>query len=171
MLNLFYKGNWRLEIPDASYDNFIWQVQNVSIPTVDLGITEFVRGPKYAKLGNTNVASTEISYGDLSVTFLLDEDFKTYKEIYKWMLTMNSPIDNGMFEGKIPKTMLLHILDNNKDKVVATYRFLNPFPKSISEVEMNYIETGDLTVSTCDVTFEVSYFTLEIDGKEVKAFS
>lgn len=165
MKNLTQKNNFRLDIPDAGFDNFVWQIQNLSIPSVELEVAPVVKGPKYAKLMNNNVPGTGTSYSDLVVTFVIDENLLTYKELYQWMLTCNNPTGASTFEGKIPATLLIHILDNNKDKIVATYRFINPFPKSLDELEWTYTEQGDVDVITCSVTFEYSYFEMLMDGK------
>ncbi|CAL9999746.1 tail tube [Vibrio phage D479] len=165
MKNLAMKNNFRLDIPDSAFDNFVWQIQNLTIPGVSLEIAPIVNGPKYAKIANNHVAGSATSYDDLTITFIVDEELLTYKELLSWMLTMNNPTGGSEFEGKIPATMLLHILDNNKDKIMASFKFINPFPKSIGDIEWTYTEQGDVDAITCDVTFEYSYFDMLMDGK------
>ncbi|CAM0099589.1 tail tube [Vibrio phage K567] len=170
MKNLTMKNNFRIDIPDNNAtETFVWQIQTASIPGVNMEVASIARGPKYAKLADNNIAGSATSYDSLSIQFLVDEDLKTYAELYRWMLTMNNPNGPSNPDGKVPSTLLLHILDNNKDKIVATYRFINAFPKSLSQVEWNYTEAGDVEVVTCDVEFEYAYFEMihKIDGKEV----
>lgn len=164
------KNNFRIDIPDNNATRtFQWQIQTATIPGVSMEVASVTRGPKYSKLANNNIAGTGTTYDDLSIQFLVDEDLQTYAEIYKWMITMNNPTGGSISDGKVPVTILLHILDNNKDKIVATYRFINAFPKSISSVEWNYTESGDVETVTCEVEFEYSYFEMihKINGKEI----
>ncbi|AJT61160.1 hypothetical protein [Vibrio phage XZ1] len=169
MKNLTMKNNFRIDIPDNNATQaFQWQIQTATIPGVTMEIASITRGPKYAKLANNHVAGSGTSYDDLSIQFLVDEEMRTYAELYRWLITMNNPTGASTSDGIVPVTMLLHVLDNNKDKIVATYRFVNAFPKSLSAVEWNYTESGDVEVVTCDVEFEYSYFEMihKVDGKE-----
>ncbi len=170
MKNLTMKNNFRIDIPDnGATETFQWQIQTATIPSVNMEIASISRGSKYAKLANNNIAGSGTSYDDLSIQFLVDEEMRTYAELYKWLITMNNPIGPSNSDGKVPVTLLLHVLDNNKEKTVATYRFINAFPKSLSAIEWNYTESGDVETVTCDVEFEYAYFEMvhKVDGKEV----
>jgi hypothetical protein len=170
MINLTSKNNFRIDIPDnGSTSTFQWQIQSATLPSVQLQTASVTLGPKYSKLADNNIAGTGTSYDDLSIQFLVDEDLKTYSELYSWLLTMNNPVGASTHDGKVVSTILLHILDNNKEKVVATYRFINAFPKTLGNIEFNYTESGDIEVVTCDVEFSYSYFEMIhiVDGKEV----
>ncbi|AUR86060.1 tail tube protein [Vibrio phage 1.081.O._10N.286.52.C2] len=161
MINLLAKNGFRLDIPDnGNTDTFQWQIQSAQIPSVTMEVASIARGPKYSKLSNNNIAGTGTSYDDLTIQFLVDENMITYAELYRWMMTMNNPTGPSNSDGCTPASMLLHVLDNNKDKVVATFRFMNPFPKSLGVVEFNYTEAGDVETVTCDVDFEYSYFEM-----------
>lgn len=170
MKNLTQKNNFRIDIPDNnSTSTFVWQIQTATIPGVQMEVAAIARGPKYSKLANNHVPGTGTSYDDLTIQFIIDEDMKAYAELYRWMITMNNPTGASTHDGNVPATMLLHVLDNNKDKTVATYRFINAFPKSLSTLEWNYTEAGDVEAVTCDVEFEYAYFEmiLKQDGKDV----
>lgn len=170
MKNITTKSNFRIDVPDNNATGtFVWQIQTATIPGVNMEVASINRGPKYAKLANNNVAGSGTSYDDLSIQFLVDEDMKAYAELYRWMITMNNPTGASTSDGLVPVTLLLHVLDNNKEHIVATYRFINAFPKSLSAVEWNYTEAGDVEAVTCDVDFEYAYFEMvhKVDGTEV----
>lgn len=165
MKNLTHRNNFRLDIPDEGFSNFVWQVQSINIPDVTMETAPVIKGPKYSKLAGNHIAGSGTTYGDLNITFLLDENLEAYAEMYKWMLTMNNPTGPSNHDGKVPVTMLIHVLDNNKDKVTNTFRFINTFPKALDQIEWNYTEAGDVESITCNVTFECSYFEMIVKHK------
>lgn len=170
MKNTAGKSNFRIDIPDNNAtEDFVWQIQSASIPAVNMEVAAIARGPKYAKLADNNIAGSGTSYDSLAIQFLVDEDFNSYAQLYKWLLTMNYPNGPSNPDGKVATTMLLHVLDNNKENIVVTYRFINAFPKSIGQVEFNYTEAGDVETVTCEVDFEYAYFEMihKASGKEV----
>lgn len=170
MMNTTKRRNFRLDIPDnGALQSFQWQIQQANIPSVNMEIAPIKRGPQYAKLDNNNIAGSGTSFDDLNIQFLVDENLETYAELLKWLLTMNNPTGASNHDGKVPSLLLLHILDNNGEDIVATFKFVNPFPKTLSDIEWNYTESGDVDSVVCDVTFEYAYFEMihKINGKEV----
>lgn len=173
MENLTKSSNFRIDIPGAekSLATFQWQIQTATIPAVSMEVASVTRGSKYSKLANNNIAGTGTSYSDLVITFLMDENFLSYAELYQWLLTMNNPVNHGDNpDGKTSNTLLLHVLDNNKEHIVASFRYINPFPKELGEVSFNYTEAGDVDSVTCDVTFEYAYFEMIVDGKTLTPY-
>ena len=77
---------FKFQIKKAPNVNFY--VQSVVMPSITLGSTyvptPFVRQP---------FAGDHIEYGDLSVTFKMDEDMKSYLEIYNWLVGIGKPDD------------------------------------------------------------------------------
>ena len=167
MNNLTQRGNYRFDIPDNRLsETFQWQVQTLSIPSVTMETAKVVRSPK---LSNTMMAGTGTEYEDMQVTFLIDEDMLSYSELYEWMLTMQNPCGPTTESAtNVPRTTLLHILDNTKENTVATFKFHEMYPKALGEVEFNYTETGDLESMTCICTMGYVYFEMIMpDGKVV----
>jgi len=168
MLNNTSRNNYRFDIPDSRLtETFQWQIQNISFPSVQMETAKVIRSPK---LSNTTIPATGTSFGDLQVTFLLDEEMKSYSELFSWFLTMQNPHSGTTAdEANVPRTALLHILDNIKDKIVCTFRFHKIFPKQLGEIEWTYGESGDVTAMTCTVGFGIEYFEMirKINGQDV----
>lgn len=70
-------------------------VQQVSMPSVSLGSAEmptpFQRIP---------IAGTQLTYGDLSITFKIDEDLQNYLELYNWLTAISFPDNFTQYPGE-----------------------------------------------------------------------
>lgn len=159
MKNTSIKSNFRLDIPDNGLtENFVWQVQMVSFPSVTMETARITRSPK---LSNTQLAGTGTEYEDIQITFLLDSELKTYQELYSWMLTMQNPVGpTTVSDRNVPRQGILHILDNTRENTVASFKFYEMYPKMLGEIEWNYTEAGDLESMTCTVTMGYTYFDM-----------
>lgn len=66
--------------------NVEYYCQSVSLPEMRLGTTTmpnpFVRIP---------VAGDQLTFGNLSLTFKVDEDMTNYRELYDWMISLGFP--------------------------------------------------------------------------------
>lgn len=75
--------------------NVNYFVQQVGMPGVTLGTidiaTPFQRIP---------LAGTQLSYGDLSITFKIDEDLQNYLELYRWLEAISFPDDFTQYPGE-----------------------------------------------------------------------
>lgn len=135
--------NMRLEIPDAqTTQNFVNAAQSVTIPSFEMDVSRVAINQMASGL----LPGSKIIYEPLRVRFLIDEHFKSYIEIYQWMLSIT---DSRTFNstahlpGARPRSMLVHLLDNSKKNIVLTLKFNDPFPSSMDEVEMSYTDDGN----------------------------
>lgn len=75
--------------------NVNYFVQQVSMPGVSLGSvdmpTPFQRIP---------IAGTQLTYGELSITFKIDEDMQNYLELYNWLTAIGFPDNFGQYPGE-----------------------------------------------------------------------
>lgn len=159
MLNNQYKNNYRFEIPDNRLsETFLWQIQSVSFPGVQMQTAKVAYSPKIA---DTEIPGTGTTFEDMQVTFILDEELLAYSELFSWMLTVQNPhgptTENAI---NTPKTALFHIMDNIKENIVCTFRMHGLFPKALGEIEWAYNEAGDVETMTCMVTFGYKFFEM-----------
>ena len=117
------------------------------------------------KLANSLPGST-IEFDPLIVNFLCDKDLRAWLDIYKWMLSLNNYITH---ESKAwhpkgrPEAVTLHILDNNKDKIVMSIHYYGAWPSDLSEIQYSYKEDSDPAINAT-ATFNFKSFAVEIDG-------
>ena len=83
-VNFLSPLGFKFQIKKAPNVNFF--IQSVSLPSITLGSayipTPFVRQP---------YAGDHLEYGDLSITFKMDEDLKSYMEIHNWIVAIGKP--------------------------------------------------------------------------------
>lgn len=114
------------------------------------------------------------TYDLLNVTFIVDEDLKTWKEIHDWIRAMTFPKEFEEYAklGKLNQftlssytkapqysdaTLTLLTSANNPN---VRFKFYELFPTSVSTFVMSSTDTPD-SVVTADATFRYTYFDLE----------
>ena len=138
-----------------------------NIPELNLGIAV---QPSYLK--DIDRPGEKIEFGDLNITFLVDEDLVNYMEIQKWIRGLGFPEDLDQFaqlekeailgpQGKFENIYsdgVLQILSSNQ---VAKYQvvFQDLFPYSLSTLSFDATDT-DIEYFTADVSFKYTIYNL-----------
>lgn len=100
-------------------------------------------------------------YGDLDITFLVDEDMVNYLEIYDWMRLMGNLDDHSEYEENTNQ----HFSDasitilNSAMNANLSVNFKNIFPKSLSGIDFSSTNSDTepllVTATFAYTTFEV----------------
>ena len=141
------------------------------IPEINL---EVVQQPSYLK--NLDVPGDILTYGDLSVRFLVDENMENYMSIHNWLTGLGFPetaeqyknlttSDSGLRDQKAAfSDGSLHILNSNF-RDIAVVKFRDLFPISISPLEFD-ATANDVQYLTAEVSFKYTiYDILGTNGK------
>ena len=111
-----------------------------------------------------------MTFGDLNLTFLINENMDNYYEIYKWMKGLSNPRHEEEFQNylrgvkevgrqndfqKATTDARLLVLDSNF-KTITTTVFMNVFPVSLSGVRFSADPT-DIDYVTADVPSNIHY--------------
>ena len=127
--------------------------QATGIPDISMPFTE-VPTP-YRRIAIA--PSGGVSFGDLNIRFLIDEDMVNYMSIHNWIRTY------GLSESRSSSadqysTALLQILTshNNTNHIVE---FKNIFPTSLSGVPFD-ATVGDIEYLLADATFKYESYTI-----------
>ncbi|UYD57414.1 tail tube terminator protein [Aeromonas phage B614] len=161
--------NFMIDIPASTgIKSSLMNVQTASIPGFRIPPTEL----PLAEQGTArqNVPSTTTEFEPLIVRFLMDEDYESYLEIYRWMLSLNDYArQTPSMWGTVhqPTAITLHVLNNSKRDIVASFNYYGAWPSEIGEIEYSYTEEGDVSV-TFTVTFFFKYFEIEKGGNLVR---
>jgi hypothetical protein len=118
-------------------------VQNVNLPGVSLGSasipTPFVKVP---------LAGDHIGYGDLQITFKVDEDMANYLEIFNWIKTIGFPDSYSQYNpAEVYSDATLTVLSSAMNpKFDITFVDLYPmdlggFMFNSTAADVDYIET------------------------------
>lgn len=135
------------------------------IPEITLDTTT---QPSYLK--NIDVPGEKISYGDLTIQFLVDENMENYKIVHDWITGLGFPETAQQF---IEKTTdrdglrdmkeqfadgTLRILNSNFNEV-AKVKFLDMFPVSLSSLDFDATST-DVNYFTAQASFKYTVYQL-----------
>jgi hypothetical protein len=140
------------------------------IPEISL---DLARQPSYLK--DLDVPGEKLTYGDLSLRFLVDENMENYMSIHNWLTGLGYPETTQQFKNLITDDGILdqkqafsdgtlHILNNNYQESVVV-KFKDLFPVSLSSLDFDSTMT-DIQYFTAEVSFK--YTVYNILGKNNK---
>ena len=135
------------------------------IPELSLELT---RQPSYLK--NIDVPGERLSFGDLTLRFLVDENMENYLSVYEWLTGLGFPETTKEFADLIkdsdgqtdPKEAFcdgtLRILNSNY-REVAKVKFNDLFPVSLTSLDFDATNT-DVQFFTAEATFKYTLYKL-----------
>ena len=136
------------------------------IPELNLELT---RQPSYLK--NIDVPGERLTYGDLTLRFLVDENMENYISVYTWLKGLGFPESTKEFkelttdkDGQRDSKEAfcdgtLRILNSNY-REVAKVKFIDLFPTSLTSLEFDATNT-DIQFFTAEATFKYTIYNLE----------
>lgn len=154
--------NFKFQIKKAPHVNFF--IQKVNIPSI--GIPSPQPNNPFVK---TPIPGEHVNFGDLAITFKVDEELKNYLEIYNWLIALGKPENFEQFKAiqdqpitsgdGIYSDISLMVLSSTK---MPNYEitFVDAFPIDLSQIVFN---TVDSTVNYVEAssTFKYSYYTIK----------
>ena len=123
--------------------------------------------PSYLK--DLDVPGEKLSYGDLNLRFLVDENLENYMAVHNWLTGLGYPettgqyadliVENGIMDSKNAfSDGTLHILNSNyKDNAVVKFKDL--FPVSLSSLDFDATLT-DVQYFTAEVSFKYTVYNI-----------
>jgi hypothetical protein len=148
--------------------------QSVVLPGANITPTYFA-----TPFIDQNLPGDKLKYNDFSVSFIIDEDFKSWFSIYEWMVGLTFPESFEQYRnldqlakinyGNISATKKLAkpaysdailTLTTNKNNPNIRVKFYDVFPVSLSSVNFSYAESAE-QVLTGEVSLSFSYFTFD----------
>lgn len=148
-----------------------YHVQEFDLPAISVEPV-ITNSPRLA----LNLVPTRPKFDPLTVKFIVDEEFLTYKELYNWITGITDtnerePVADflakqaskwgGPFVSSVQivtSTIGLTILNANKTPILRI-AFINAQPKHLSAISFSTKET-ELTPITASATFAYDYYTI-----------
>jgi hypothetical protein len=145
--------------------NVVFFCTDVNIPSVSISGINIPTPHK-----NFPIYGNKLEYGNLRVTFRVDENFQNYLEIYNWLQNMTHPESFNQFNqlsGPMNNTGDSALSDatvtilNSSMAPNAEFQFEDIFPMSISE--LNFTATdGDVNYISASVDFGFKLFKVNV---------
>ena len=157
--------------------------QTANIPGISIGTASMPTGLK-----DIPIPGEKISYSDLAISFLVDENLNNYKEIHDWIIGLGFPQNHTQFadlqatgsdrypgsttgaivpetniavplsEGGTYSDATLTVL-NSKNIAVTEIRFHNIFPTSLGALSYD-VQASDVNYLQASVDFSYMYYEI-----------
>ena len=135
--------NYKLKL--SATPNVEYRVQTLQLPGLDLG-----EAPMPTPMGLRITQPGNITYTDLSLSFLVGEEMKDYLEIYRWIERLGYPDSLEQYVGDRYDASVM-ILDSAMRPIINV-RFTDVFPSSISPIDFD-TTLSEVQYATATATF------------------
>ena len=129
--------------------------QSANIPDIQMPFTDVPTRFRNVPI----VPGGGVTFGDLSVRFIIDEDLVNYHSIYKW-IRQNGRADRDVDTPDEPQYSngIIEVTTSNMNTNFVV-EFVNMFPINLSNIVFD-ASAGDIEYITADVTFKYQQFNL-----------
>ena len=135
---------------------------SANIPTISMGTAI-----QSSYLRDIDVPGDKITYDDLTINFLVDENMENYLDIYNWLMALGYPNSISQAEDKYNRSYsnaTLQILTSNF-QTNTTINFKDIFPVSLSGLEFDASST-DVQYLIAQASFKYKIYTItDKDGR------
>jgi hypothetical protein len=148
-----------VKLPEVSYFCQEANVPGISLPSADFE----------TPLSTAPIPGDKLSFGELSITFLIDEDMANYVAIYNWMVALGFPKSHEQYKAFVNSQSalaselskgysegILQIL-NSSNNVVRTISFVDLFPTELQSLQLQSTTTETFYLAG-NATFRYNYF-------------
>ena len=149
----------------AKYPKVSFFSNSARIPELSLGTAI---QPSYLK--DIDVPGEKLTYGDLTIRFLVDENMKNYMAVHNWLKGIGFPETPQQFkdqttdseglrdEKEVFSDGSLHILNSNFQDV-AIVKFNDLFPVSLTALDFTASDT-DINFFTAEAVFKYTVYNI-----------
>jgi len=129
--------------------------QSANIPDIQMPFTDVPTRFRNVPI----VPGGGVTFGDLSVRFIIDEDLVNYHSIYKW-IRQNGRADRDVDTPDEPQYSngIVEVTTSNMNTNFVV-EYVNMFPINLSNIVFD-ASAGDIEYITADVTFKYQQFNL-----------
>ena len=129
--------------------------QSANIPDIQMPFTDVPTRFRNVPI----VPGGGVTFGDLSLRFIIDEDLVNYHSIYKW-IRQNGRADRDVDTPDEPQYSngIIEVTTSNMNTNFVV-EFVNMFPINLSNIVFD-ASAGDIEYITADVTFKYQQFNL-----------
>lgn len=149
-LNFLAPVFFRMAMDKLKFPNVEYTLQTILLP--DVTLSPATMSTPHRRLG---FAGDKVDYGEVQMTFLVDEEMKNYQEIYDWMIGSATQDDET---NRKERDITLSILSSHNN-ITREIQFVNAFPTTLSSLPFD-ITVTDTQYLTAVVSFQFAYFKL-----------
>ena len=157
--NRSFLSNNKFDFVLKRIPNFTFLVQGVNLPGLTLQSSS-INTPFSA----VSIPGNQITFGSLSLTFMVDEDMQSWYELYNWIVQLGNPKGYnkvGTLTGK-PGSVTSTTSDatlyvkTNSNNPNFKFNFIDVYPTELGE--MSFATTDNQEFITSTATFNYGYY-------------
>ena len=158
-VNKSFLSNNKFDFVLKRIPNFTFLVQSVNLPGLVLQSSS-INTPFSA----VSIPGNQITFGSLSLTFMVDEDMQAWYELYDWIVQLGNPKGYnkiGTLTGKpgsatsITSDATLFVKTNSNNPNFQ-FNFIDVYPTELGE--MSFTTTDNQEFITSTATFNYGYY-------------
>ena len=172
--NLSYLAPTQFELLVKKLPNTKYFSTGVNVPSVSVAEVQ-----QPTNLGrNVLIPGDKINFGEITVTFIVDENMENWTELYQWMSQITSSTDPEKYRSLVgaarradlpydgsgdpdavysDMTIVVTTAANNPNRYI---RIRDAFPTNLGEITMDTTVAGGLTYVTCTASFQFTSFEI-----------
>jgi hypothetical protein len=161
-INKSFLSNNKYELIFDRLPNTTFFLQSVNLPSITLNSvitqTPFVQ---------VNTPGNILTFEQLSITYIVDENMQAWRDIYTWITQMGNPTSHdklgdlttalGRSNSMVSDAVLL--VKSNSNNPNLKFSFKNIFPTELGSLQFTSTETQEFLTTTG--TFFYDYYTLD----------
>ena len=157
--NRSFLSNNKFDFVLKRIPNFTFLVQGVNLPGLTLQSSS-INTPFSA----VSIPGNQITFGSLSLTFMVDEDMQSWYELYNWIVQLGNPKGYnkvGTLTGKsgsvtsTTSDATLYVKTNSNNPNFQ-FNFIDVYPTELGE--MSFATTDNQEFITSTATFNYGYY-------------
>ena len=154
------------------FPKFQKYITDITYPGITLSTLTY--GTRFKPI---DIEGNDITFDDITVTFLVDSNFENYQEIFNWIVAAGFPQSNQQFieymnqsqkETSIPSNnsiysdaSLIHL--SNKNNPVMETKFYDMFPVSLSQIQYSQ-NVADIDYIKANVNLKYQHYEIKKIG-------
>ena len=156
--NYLSPSNFAISI--SRIPNVEFFTQKITIPSISATPVEID-----TPLAAIYIEQDKLQYGDLELSFIVDENMNNYKEILNWMEGLGSPETTNQraslsaSKDGVQSDIVLTVTNSHKNPNLR-FTFKNCFPTNLGQIDLD-INVQDVAYATCGVTMR--YDTMQME--------
>lgn len=123
-------------------------ITSCNIPSITLG--EAI-APNYNI--DRPLLGDKLTYGELSLEFLVDEELRNWEEIHNWMLSIGTPSSTAQYDALGQYSDASLIVTTNSGNPVVEFKFIDSFPTSLGDLQFSNAGAADTLVGSASFRF------------------
>jgi hypothetical protein len=159
-LNFLQPTSFQLSIDRRHFSNLQFFCQTVLHPSLNTNAIEV----PYQRISTVPLAGDKLTFTELTVIIIVDENLNSYTEMYNWMQRVVQTPDRPATKADVTKPptycdMTLSILSSHNNKI-RQIKYNDSLPVSLGDMTLEST-SGDVQFITFPATFRFSTFELK----------